>query len=301
MTLPNFFIIGGVKCGTSSLYQHLKQHPEIYMSPVKEPHFFSYAYAGEPAGYRPGRMVTTLEEYEALFDGVSGEPAIGEASAIYLYFGERVAPRIRRYVPDARLIVGLRDPVERAFSQFRMAVELGKESCENFAAALRAEPSRVRQRLSPLFHYARQGMYYEQLRRYVDLFGRERLRVYLLEDFARDPISVLQDIFGFLGVDDRFFPRLKEPYNSTRRFRSQRLEDFIAKPSAAKRVVGAILPVRLRRRLRWKVMRRNLTRHHLPAAERARLVELYREDVLRVSELIGRDLSSWLSEGGGPG
>lgn len=294
MTLPNFFIIGGVKCGTTSLYRYLQQHPEIYMPRVKEPQFF--AYEGEPPARRPAHMVTTLKEYVALFDAVSGERAIGEASPTYLYYSERVAPRIRRHVPNPRLIACLRNPVERAFSQFQMAVKLGKETCVDFAQGLRAESSRVQKGWGPIFHYTRQGFYYEHLRRYMDLFGRDRVRVYLLDDFARNPISVLQDIFRFLGVDDRFIPKVKGPYNSTRAVKSERIQHFLVNPGVVKRVAGRMLPTQFRRRLQWKVIRRNLKGHALPPDEQASLVELYREDVLRVSDLIGRDLSPWLAE-----
>ena len=122
MTMPNFLIIGAMRAGTTSLYHYLKQHPQVYMSPVKEPRFF--ALEGEkPDPGRPtderlmNHSITDIEAYRALFQAVSKETAIGEASPLYLY-SPKAPERIRHYIPDAKLIAVLRDPVERAYSHF---------------------------------------------------------------------------------------------------------------------------------------------------------------------------------------
>src|SRR3954452_17434204 len=122
MTMPNFLIVGAAKSGTTSLYYYLKQHPQVFVSPVKEPKFF--AYEGEKVVYRgPGdaennrRLVNNLADYRALFGGANGAKAIGEASPVYLY-SPKACERIRHYLPDAKLFVILRDPAERAYPSF---------------------------------------------------------------------------------------------------------------------------------------------------------------------------------------
>ena len=103
MTLPNFLLIGAPKCGTTSVYHYLRQHPHVFMSPVKEPHFFSWRELPSQVRERQSTIVKTLEDYRALFDGVSHEAAIGEASTSY-YHRTGAAQRIRDLLPDAKLM-----------------------------------------------------------------------------------------------------------------------------------------------------------------------------------------------------
>ena len=144
MTLPNFLVIGAAKSGTSSLYMYLKQHPEIYMSPIKEPHFFSFddeSKMTKGPGDPIHKAITNFDDYQAQFDGVTDEKAIGEASTSYLYRPE--APgRIHAMLPDAKLIVILRNPVDRAFSAYMHVVRDKRETSKDFAEALSKEESR---------------------------------------------------------------------------------------------------------------------------------------------------------------
>lgn len=142
MTMPNFLIVGAQKAGTTSLHYYLKQHPQIYMRPRKEPHFFEGMHWDF---YRPGRImlaVTDLADYQALFEGVTDEKAIGEASASYLY-SPKAPTLIKRSIPDARLIAILRNPPDRAYSNFLHCVRGGRESIVDFAEALRVEEERI--------------------------------------------------------------------------------------------------------------------------------------------------------------
>ncbi len=163
MTLPNFLVIGAAKSGTTALHEYLKQHPQIYMSPQKEPHFFSLE--GKKVDFRgPGdkreeqlnNSVTNIEDYRKLFQGVSNEIAIGESSTSYLNNPE--APeRIRHYIPNAKLIAILRNPVARAYSSFLHMVQRGYEPLTDFAEALRDEERRIRDNWMGLWHYKQTG------------------------------------------------------------------------------------------------------------------------------------------------
>ena len=167
MTMPNFLMVGAQKCGTPSLYYYLKQHPQIYMSPVKEAHFFDVE-EGEKPDFRrashSSRPVSGIEDYRALFAGVKDETAIGEASPSYVYIPE--APRrIRSRLPDAKLIAILRDPADRAYSAFLHTSRSGREPLTDFAQALREEEDRIRNGWHPLYHYRERGFYHAQLKR----------------------------------------------------------------------------------------------------------------------------------------
>jgi Sulfotransferase family len=171
MTMPNFLIIGAGKAGTSSLYQYLKQHPQIYMSPIKETNFF--ALEGQDLNFADPRdrinkySITKIEDYYAQFEAVSNETAIGEASPLYLY--EPKAPeQIQHYIPDVKLIAILRNPVDRAYASFLYLHREQRESLEYFSEALDAEPSRIQNNYPWIWHYKNLGFYAEQLQRYFE-------------------------------------------------------------------------------------------------------------------------------------
>ena len=294
MTLPNFLVIGAQKAGTTSLYYYLKQHPRIYMSPVKEAHFFD-ADEGEQPNFRgPGRSstppITSIEEYRALFRGVTGETAVGEATPSYIYTPEAPA-RIRRRLPGAKLIAVLRNPTDRAYSAFLHTVRSGREPLPDFARALGEEEARIRENWHPVFHYKHRGFYSDQLGRYFDAFGRDRVRVYLYEDLSEDPLGVLRDIFGFLGVDETFVPDTSVEYNASGVPRNRAVRSLVKSTNALAPALKRFLPFGLRQRIKGRLFAKPPP---LLPEVREDLVEAYRPDVLRLQGLIGRDLSGWL-------
>ena len=292
MTMPNFLIIGAMKSGTTALYYYLEQHPQIYMSPVKEPNFFCFA--GQEGS--ESKSVTRIEAYRQLFKGVSEERAIGEASHCYLYEPGAVA-RIQQYVPEAKLVAILRNPVERAYSHFLHMVRSGTEPLTDFAQALREEEVGAYQKRS-YQDYIGRGRYYEQLKRYFDAFNSEQIRVYLYEDLDKAPIDTLQDTFRFLGVEDSFVPDVSLRRNVSGYPKYKTLDEFLRRPSSVKNALKMYLPARLRWRLSKAfddLKTRNLVGPRAMEPEvRRQLVGVYREDIVKVQELIQRDLSGWL-------
>lgn len=259
--LPNFLVIGAAKAGTTSLYRYLEQHPEIYMSPIKEPNFF--ALEGQPLDFcGPGDAqyirrfsVTDRAAYEALFAGVQDEVAVGEASALYLY--SPAAPvNICRYAPQMKLIAILRHPVERAYSAFLHLLRDEREPTTDFGCALEDEEARVRGGWEHIWHYRRMGFYAAQLGRYYRHFGRDQLRVYRYETLRDEPERLSADIFEFLGVDPSFTPDMSVHYN-----------------------VPGLEPA---------------ARPPLCPEVRRQLLAHYRDPTLELQKLLQQDLGSWL-------
>jgi hypothetical protein len=304
MKMPNFLIVGAMKSGTTSLHQYLKQHPQVYVSPVKEPNFFALegstlAFNGAEGKEQISRwikrdFITNLEDYRALFRGVSNETAVGEASPMYLYNPE--APhRIKHYVPEAKLIAILRNPVERAYSAFLYMRRDGREPFSEFARALQAEEARIRDNWEWIWHYQNVGFYQVQLRRYFDTFDRDQIKVYLYEDLRTDPVAVLQDIFRFLGVADTFSPNTSLRHNVSGIPKSGIVPRYIFGRSRVKAALRPLVPERLRQHLSVSLKSRNLIEAPPLAPEvRRELIEIYRDDILGLEGLIGRDLSGWL-------
>jgi len=304
--MPNFFIVGAQKAGTTSLYHYLNQHPQVYMSPIKEPFFFDHELDSkgevvrrEFRGHRQPPRFTNIEEYSTLFEGARGEKAIGEATPLYIY-APGTAERIESYVPGAKSIALLRNPADRAYSAFLYAVRMGVEPRKRFAQALREEPLRMRSGWHYVFHYRSRGLYYQQLKRYYEVLGRERLGVWLYEDMREVPASVAQSVFRFLEVDDTFTPDTSSRYNPAGVPASGSARAAIRATNRAVWVLRKVLPptsriLPLAFKMRRVVQSRVLTEPPPIDPElREELVEGYKEDILRLQELIGRDLSMWL-------
>jgi hypothetical protein len=298
MTMPNFLVIGAVKSGTTSLYHYLKQHPQIYMSPVKEPSFFAFegtasALRERWRGWTSYDYITDIEAYRALFQGVSDEVAIGEASPAYLIHPS--APkRIRHYLPDAKLIAILRDPVESAYSAYLMERLYGSEPLADFGQAIRSKERDVRKPWRLRQRYLDVGFYYIHLKRYFDIFDPSQIEVYLYEDFKTDPVGVLRDIFRFLGVDENFTPDLSIKYNVGGIPKNKGWHVFfLIRP-----VLRPFIPASLRQYIvdhLANLRGRGLVKPPpLDPDVRAELIQIYREDILKLQGLIHRDLSGWL-------
>ena len=296
--MPNFLIIGAARTGTSSLYEYMRQHPDIWFSPVKEPMFF--ALEGSKPDFRgPGddleinrKSVADLAAYQALFSGATTQKAIGEASANYLYSGSAAA-RIRHHVPEAKMIAVLRNPVERAYSSFLYMIRDRREPLRDFALALEQESKRIAEHWEHIWHYARMGLYSQQLQRYYDLFDKNRIRVYLNEEMKQDAPGLLKDVFGFLEVDDSFLPDTSVTYNEGGVPKRKLLNALLTRPSIIKRLLRPLMPAAAMK-FYTRLKHSNLDKPPLDEEVRARLAALYRDDVLRLQDMIGKDLSAWL-------
>ena len=309
MTFPNFLLIGAMKAGTTALYHFLRQHPQVYMSPKKEPQFFAYecweprlaelqseALSPELRGCPQSYMVSTLADYVALFSAVGTERAIGEASAHYLHLPRAIA-RIRHYVPKVRLFAVLRHPAERAYSSFMHMRRDGLEPFEDFADALEQEDSRVRETRSLIWAYRRLGFYAESVRLYQAHFDPARIRFFLYDDLTNDPSDFLKDIFGFIGVDPDFKPDLSIRYNISGMPARPGFYKWLGEPHAWSPIYKALVPEPTRHRVRYALLNRMMSKPAPMAPElRSRLIAGYREDILRLQDLIDRDLTHWLAE-----
>lgn len=293
MVLPNFLIIGAAKGGTTSLYYYLNQHPQIFMSPVKEPRFF--ALEGENLDFRsPDELfvensVTSFEEYCSLFQEVKNEIAIGEASPLYLY-SDKAPLKIKRYIPDVKLIAILRDPVQRAYSSYMHYVREGYETLP-FAESLQAEEKRIQENWVYMWHFKKCGFYCEQLKRYFDVFDKKQIKVYLYEDLSNTP-KFLKDVFDFLEVDSTFAPDLSV-LNASGVPKIRMLYNLLDRGNAVRSALK-VLPAQFRKNVANSLRKWNLEKPPLPAEVGDSLRDTYRDDILKLQGLIDRDLSKWL-------
>jgi len=288
---PTFLILGAPKAGTTALYRWLAQHPEVHVSPNKQPHFFAGL---RPEFCGPGDalfnrdLVTDAAAYRALLTPPAPRRARGEASPFYLHCAQEAAPRIRAAAPDCRLVVLLRDPVQRAYSGYLHLVRDGRERA-SFSEALQREQERQGRGWEPLWAHRALGMYGRQLRAILGQFPRQQLGVWMYEDLARRPAAVFAGVCRFIGVDDAFVPAFTH-HNTGGAPRHPWLHAWLVAlraPHLAKR----LLPERL---AQWVVGR--YLQHRPPPAEAAQeLRRAYREDLTTLQKLLpDHDFSAWM-------
>jgi hypothetical protein len=219
---PNFFLVGAPKAGTTSLYSYLDQHPQIYMSPLKEPHYLAdeirldnfsdeLRRMAEPqmAGlraYLDGPMtakfsqgfVTEMDDYLQLFHNSKTEPVLGEASVCYLW--SPTAPgNIARMCPEARIVMVLRNPADRAYSQYLQLRSFSRDYL-SFRDYIDAGVRYRGDLIGPLHPFLNFGLYSDQVKRYLKHFPRKQIKILFFEDYQSNPLGLVQDIFEFLGV-----------------------------------------------------------------------------------------------------
>lgn len=311
MKLPNFFIVGSAKSGTTSIYNYLKQHPDIFMSPIKETHHFSTDI--DSSKFRPDyaanlninidswlngdqkkeifhAFVKDWDKYLKLFKNSENQKAIGEVTNSYLYSKE-AAKNIRSKFPEGKIIMILRNPVERAFSHFLMDLKSGLET-GSFLEAFKKDMAKSNKGWGISNVYYEIGMYYEQVKRYLTIFPQEQIKIILYDDYRNDAIKTLKEICNFLNIDSNFEFEFSKEHNKAMipksgavalMMRQKGLKAFAKKifPKSWKNIISKIF-----------FTNKNLPK--LSVDDRKYLIELYKEDIQKLSQLINRDLTSWV-------
>jgi len=292
--IPNFYILGAAKAGTTTLYEILKQHPQIYLSYVKEPMFFSH-----DDNYQQG-----VEWYASTFFPKAGGFRLrGEATPHYLYWAEKVAPRIKELYGEAevKFIAIFRDPVQRAYSWYWNMVKEGKEDL-SFAQALEKEPERLKAHWETLYQagamaygYYRGGCYASQIEQYLQLFPRERFFFLLQEDLKDLKSEAFNRFIEFLDVD-RSFRFTHTVSNPAALPRSRTLHAWLHGRSALKDLIKKVVPLPLRYYSKVALTEVNMQAITYPPLDESTakgLMARYRDEITRLETLIGRDLSHW--------
>jgi hypothetical protein len=297
MTLPNFIVIGPPKTGTTSLNSYLKQHPRIFMCPIKEPGFFMLEEMHIPSNRSTkGYSITHLADYERLFDRVENQSAIGEASTRYFY-SQKAAERIKHYIPSARLITILRDPAERAYSEYLMLRLNRQEKLPGFEQAVDRELKRdAAQATDPAEGYIRGSFYYDHLQTYLARFPAAQLKIILYEDYLANPQKIMAEIFRFLDVEELTRIDTSDIHNKSGIPRSEIIGRIFGSPGLLKRALKRFVPKQLWKKARLQLRNYNLQRPAMSPETRSKLVALYREDILSLQDFLDRDLSAWLNE-----
>lgn len=294
--------MGAAKSGTTALHVYLIQHPEIYMSVLKEPKHLSisankFPHKGPGDDKVDDEIIKSRDEYLSLFANAQKEKVIGESSADYLYFYNSVIPSIKAICPNPKILIMLRNPTDRAYSAYRHML-MDKRENLTFEKALEREDKRMRENYEFIWHYKNVGFYYKQVEQYINSFGWQNVKVVLYDDFALNSMKIVRDIYKFLNVDEGFTPNTSEKYNVGPTVLSEPLEDFLIKyDHPAKKALRPILLNTIGKRYTEALVNYFIRRNRLSLNPETRkfLIETYREDISKLAGLINRDLSAWLT------
>ncbi|MBL7929817.1 MAG: sulfotransferase domain-containing protein [Bacteroidia bacterium] len=281
----DFFIVGAPKAGTTSLHNSLALHDEIFMPEIKEPNFFSSAELRSDNLYYNEIIISSLSDYEKLFAG-AGEKIKGDASVSYLFYPS-TASKIFNYNPEARIIILLRQPIERAVSHYQMDKRLGFVNAPMeaiFADEGNNAPSYFQQ-------YFQLGKYAKQVKRYMDLFPESQMKFFLFEEVKNDFRKVMKDTLLFLGIKNLDSIPVSENQNASFDFNLPLLSNLYRHARIRKRLKKAI-PERFATSLMKTFSRKS--KSDISDKLRIQLKEFYRDDILALSQLINKNLNHWL-------
>lgn len=299
MALPDFLVVGVPKAGTTALHAALAQHPQLFLSAVKEPKFFlsdeRYGGPGDRQDFR--ERITRWDDYESLFAGAPAGVLRGESTPFYLY--DRGAQHaIAHWLPQAKLIAVLRDPIDRAHSNWTHLRAAGLEPTDDFVTACLAEQRRAAAGWGAFWHYLRLGRYGEQLSHLLELFPCEQVLCLRYRELLDQPAAILDGICAFLDVDPGVVSTVPAENVTTqpRGSAEQRLARTVLRYGSR---IGHHFPARLRAVGRDPLLSL-LQRNHQPRArltpeQRRELLPYFVDDIARLERVSGQDYSDWLA------
>ena len=294
--LPNFLIVGAAKSGTTSLYYYLQQHPEISFPKLKEPKYFSslnlnFPHKGTGDSSVDKFAIKNLEAYKEQFINLN-TPKIGEASPDYLYYYKSTPIEIKNELGDVPIIIILRNPIKRAFSAYSYLVRDSREKL-SFREALNHEDVRKNNNFDFVWSYKSGGLYYEQVKAYMDCFSN--VKVIVLEEFLKDKEAVIKSIFDYLKVNVNFKIDMNTTHNVSGMPTNFFAKFLLSRNNSISQVIREILKKYVNRGLLEKVSSKFLAKEYISEDDASYLNSFYKKDIENLETLLNKDLSVWKS------
>ncbi len=286
--IPNLFIVGAPKAGTTSLYYYLAEHPDIFMSTPKEINYFSKSELDKQGLYYKDLKLKNIADYESLFKNAIHKKVIGEASVSYLFYPE-IPKKIFEYNPKAKIIILLRNPVDRGFSHYSMDLKLGKVKVPFDKIISKTESIKYLN----LFYqqYFELGLYYNQVKRYMDTFGRDQVKIILTEYLNNDINKTLGTIFNYLDIPNMNIPGVKTKYNVNREPKSNALNKLYS-INTLRLAISSTLSINKKECVK-KIFFTDKNKPKIAPKTKEYLKHIYKPDIIKLESLISRNLSSW--------
>jgi len=289
--LPNFIIVGTPKAGTTSLYHYLSEHPQVFMSEPKEVNYFSKDEIEEQGLYYQDFKAKDLKSYEALFNQVRNEVAIGEGSVSYLYY-PKTPQKIKNILPDIKIIILLRDPIERAYSHYLMDFRMGLINLSFEEVVYKTSNHKK----IDLFYqqYIELGLYYKQVKRYVDTFGNTQIKIFLQEDLKNNTEKVIFDLYSFLDIDNSIIIDTNQQHNAFSMPKNKVIHQLYSSY-----IIRSLIKTVFTKKIKEQIKNIFFERKKKPKLNyktKEYLQKIYFEDIKKLESLINQDLSQWYKE-----
>ena len=300
---PNLFIVGAAKCGTTSLYYYLSQHPEVFNCPVKEPNHFITQFQidslyGNLKQYKKlWSSYLGLSKYLALYSNAKSFRITCDASVNYLRYAKEIAGKIKEFNDEAKILIILRNPVDRLFSHYHHSVRDGSitKTLENL---LTFEEEYCKMENNTWYSYKKYGLYYDNVKHYLDTFGQDKALILFNEDLESNPQKVLSHVCDLLMIVASFVPKIDfTKQNAAYLPKNPKISHLLNKYSQYSMLwsgLKKIFPIQLLRRLK------TIINPSIPYQETLtnkktiqQLKAYYKEDITKLETLVNRDLSAW--------
>ena len=297
--LPNFLIVGAAKCGTSSLHNYLNQHPDIFMPTftdeglkVKEPRFL----IKEKVKDRLPKGIWNYEDYKSLFDNVTNEIAIGESTVLYLYYYNEAIKNIKKYLgEDVKIIIMLRNPIDRASSAYLFASRTPQEN-QTFKEALMNARKRFEKdkTLSPMILYKELGLYYKMVKAYMENF--KDVHIVLYDDFILQTDLEVRRVFDFLNIINTNDINTDKVINSGgKKWNSRFMKNLLMGEGGMKKILKFLLPKKVRVNIKERLTNSFTSKADIiNESIKKELLDYYQKDIQLLEKLITKDLSKWI-------
>lgn len=292
---PTFLIVGVARCGTTSLYHYMKQHPEIGFSNQKEPKYFSSKNLSFPHN---GIGDTTVDEktivdkskYYSLFRNLEKFKVIGEASSDYLYYHKLTIPEIKKDLGDIPIIISIRNPIDRAHSAFNNLIRDGRENL-NFTEALKEEEKRINNNWDWMWHYKKGSLYSNAIEDFQTNFSN--VKIILFDDLEEKPQTILEEVFDFLNVSKDIQINTETKYSHSGKPKNKFVAILTDRNNKFFFNIRTIIIKTIPRSFLEKLASNLLKKDNLESNIKEDLLSFFESDILRLEKLINRNLDKW--------
>lgn len=281
--LPDFFIVGSPKAATTSLYHYLTQIPEIFVPSKKSPEHYTRNY---PKSFFT-KPLKDKKKYLSLFNDATEKQMVGEASVFYLIDPE--SPKlIKQDVPNAKIVMILRHPVQRSFSHYLMFNSAGVEKM-SFSERIEKEKEMLKDGFNSESYCLLPSFYHDSVKRYFDIFGKDNVKVFIFEEFVKDVQKTLEELMDFFKIDCEIPELKKETYNIFSKPKGK-LSQLLLRDRKIMPIAGEILPDKIRWSIKEKFLLTESKKPKLNQSDQKMLEEIFRDDSIKLQELLGREL-----------
>jgi len=284
---PNFFIVGGTKCGTTNISYYLNEHPQAFVSELNEPYYFCKS--DVPKNFERASMIKDEKTYLSLFKKAKNHKAIGEASSVYLHC-PHAASEIRKTFPDSKIIISLRNPIQRAHSNYFSNKFMNFDNSENrsLSEILDVHEKQIKDKEFFIYNILEPGFYSKHIKRYQECFLKDNIKIIIFEEYIKNTIPTITSILSFLGIDETI--DFSEQSKGAYRVPKNNVSKKIIENSTIRRIATRVIPTVTRQKLGDKIFLKQTKKPSMSTEESQRLKKIYESEVLELEKLLGRKL-----------